>query len=272
MAERRYYWLKLKDDFFRQKPIKKLRLMDRGEIYTIVYLKMQLESLSNNGIIVFEGVGDSFSEELAFQIDEREEDVRATVEFLAKHGLLIQLSETENFLPQAVENTGSESSSARRMRELRERESSQSSFGASHCDARDKREEIRDKREDKTEDTGVSSCAEPETVSTPPVISLPLNDVTDYAVSQEQSQEWAGLYPAVDVIQQLRGMRGWLDANPQKRKTRRGIKKFINGWLSKEQDRGGSLRQSVKTTQNTSQARKSWAELAREMEAAKHDP
>lgn len=272
MAERRYYWLKLKDDFFRQKPIKKLRLMDRGEIYTIVYLKMQLESLSNNGIIVFEGVGDSFSEELAFQIDEREEDVRATVEFLAKHGLLIQLSETENFLPQAVENTGSESSSAIRMRELRERESSQSSFGASQCDAREKREDKRDKREDKREDTCVSSCVEPETVSTPPVITLPLNDGTEYFVTVEQSQEWAGLYPAVDVIQQLRGMRGWLDANPQKRKTRRGIKKFINGWLSKEQDRGGSLRQSAKTTQNTPQARKSWAELAREMEAAKHDP
>lgn len=104
------------------------------------------------------------------------------------------------------------------------------------------------------------------------MISLPLNDGTEYFVTVEQSQEWAGLYPAVDVIQQLRGMRGWLDANPQKRKTRRGIKKFINGWLSKEQDRGGSLRKSAKTTQNTSQARKSWAELAREMEVAKHDP
>lgn len=117
-----------------------------------------------------------------------------------------------------------------------------------------------------------ASCAEPETVSTPPVIVLPLNDGTEYFVTVEQSQEWAGLYPAVDVIQQLRGMRGWLDANPQKRKTKRGIKKFINGWLSKEQDRGGSLRQSAKTTQNIPQARKSWAELAREMEEAKRDP
>ncbi len=149
MAGRRYYWLKLKEDFFRQKPMKKLRTMERGEIYTIVYLKMQLESLSNNGIIVFEGVGDSFSEELAFQIDEREEDVRVTVEFLIRHGLLIQLSETENFLPQAVENTGSEGASARRMRELRGREVSQCSDNASHhasqCDAREKREDKREK-------------------------------------------------------------------------------------------------------------------------------
>ena len=127
--------------------------MERGEIYTIVYLKMQLESLRSNGIIVFDGVGDSFPEELALQIDEREEDVRVTVEFLVKHGLLIQLSETENFLPQAVENTGSETSSARRMRELRAREASQFSDDASQCDAREKREEKREKIEDKRECT-----------------------------------------------------------------------------------------------------------------------
>lgn len=80
-------------------------------------------------------------------------------------------------------------------------------------------------------------CAEQS--STPPVIELPLNDGTMYPISQEQCQEWAGLYPAVDVIQQLRQMRGWLDSNPQKRKTKRGIKAFCTRWLCKEQDKGG---------------------------------
>lgn len=80
---------------------------------------------------------------------------------------------------------------------------------------------------------------EPEPDSTPPVICLPLNDGSDYAVTEEQCQEWAGLYPAVDVIQQLRKMKGWLDAHPKRRKTKRGIKAFIVNWLSKEQDRGG---------------------------------
>ena len=32
-------------------------------------------------------------------------------------------------------------------------------------------------------------------------------------------------------------MKGWCDSNPTKRKTRRGIKRFVNAWLSKEQDR-----------------------------------
>lgn len=85
--------------------------------------------------------------------------------------------------------------------------------------------------------------AEPQAASTPPAISLPLNDGTEYSVTVEQCQEWAGLYPAVDVIQQLRNMRGWLDANPAKRKTKRGINAFIVRWLAKEQDKGGSAAQ-----------------------------
>ncbi len=74
--------------------------------------------------------------------------------------------------------------------------------------------------------------------SSPPAILLPLNDGSDYPISGEQCQEWTSLYPAVDVMQQLRNMKGWLDSNPAKRKTRRGIKAFINRWLAQEQDKG----------------------------------
>ncbi len=72
----------------------------------------------------------------------------------------------------------------------------------------------------------------------PPVIGLPLNDGTEYGVTEEQCQEWAELYPAVDVLQELRKMRGWLDSNKARRKTKRGISRFITNWLAREQDRG----------------------------------
>lgn len=74
----------------------------------------------------------------------------------------------------------------------------------------------------------------------PPVILFTLNDGTEYPVSQGQCREWEGLYPAVDVMQQLRSMKGWLDANPKRRKTKNGITRFVNGWLAKEQNRGGT--------------------------------
>ena len=106
-------------------------------------------------------------------------------------------------------------------------------------------------------------CAEPQAASTPPAILLPLNNGTDYPVSVEQCHEWAGLYPAVDVMQQLRAMKGWLDANPKKRKTRGGILRFINSWLAKEQDRGGARYSKPQEKPR----RKSWAELAVEMDA-----
>lgn len=79
---------------------------------------------------------------------------------------------------------------------------------------------------------------EPEpTPDRKPEISLPLNDNTEYPIYQEQIDEWTKLYPSVDIIQALRNMRGWLDANPKNRKTKNGIKRFVNGWLSREQDR-----------------------------------
>jgi hypothetical protein len=71
------------------------------------------------------------------------------------------------------------------------------------------------------------------------LITLTLNDKSEYPIYKEQAEEWADLYPAVDVIQQLRNMRGWLASNPGKRKTKTGILRFINNWLAKEQNHSG---------------------------------
>lgn len=75
----------------------------------------------------------------------------------------------------------------------------------------------------------------------PPVITLPLNTGIDYPVTREMIDKWQELYPAVDVLQQVRSMRGWLDANPVRRKTKNGIHRFINRWLADKQDQGGRL-------------------------------
>lgn len=87
-------------------------------------------------------------------------------------------------------------------------------------------------------------CAEPQAADAPPVISLPLNDGTFFDVSENDRAKWSQLYPNVDVLQQLRNMAGWCDANPTKRKTRGGAKRFITAWLAREQDRGGKAPQN----------------------------
>lgn len=83
------------------------------------------------------------------------------------------------------------------------------------------------------------SCPElVETTSEPALITLPLNDGSEWPVTTEMVTEWSSLYPAVDVMQELRKMRGWCLSKPKNRKTPRGVRAFITTWLSKEQDRG----------------------------------
>ena len=72
--------------------------------------------------------------------------------------------------------------------------------------------------------------------SPPPAAVLPLVDGSDFPITQKTVDELSGLYPAVDVYQQLRNMRGWLLANPKNRKTKAGIMRFVNSWLSREQN------------------------------------
>ena len=78
--------------------------------------------------------------------------------------------------------------------------------------------------------------------SPPPAVVLPLVDGTDFEISVETAAELSGLYPAVDVEQQLRSMRGWLLANPKNRKTKAGIMRFVNSWLSREQNSARSAK------------------------------
>ena len=76
-----------------------------------------------------------------------------------------------------------------------------------------------------------------EKPSSPVVITILLNDKSEYQITEDDVAAWKDLYQAVDIMQELRKMKGWADANPSKRKTRNGIKRFINSWLSKEQDK-----------------------------------
>lgn len=116
---KRYYWLKLKDDFFTNKRIKKLRSIAGGDTYTIIYLKMQLLSLKNEGKLYFDGVDESFADELSLELDEDVENVKITIQFLLKNGLLIEETRDEYVLPETKECIGSETDKAQMMRNLR---------------------------------------------------------------------------------------------------------------------------------------------------------
>lgn len=119
---KRYYWLKLKEDFFRDKVMKKMRKIAGGDTYVVIYLKMMLMSIQTGGELYFEGIENDFADELALALDEDEENIRVALGFLMRSGKLIEKSKSVYFMPEASEAIGSESSSAERVRKFREKQ------------------------------------------------------------------------------------------------------------------------------------------------------
>lgn len=72
------------------------------------------------------------------------------------------------------------------------------------------------------------------------VVEIPLTNHQNFLIFQKHIDEWQLLYPAVDVVQELRNIRGWNLSNPKKRKTKSGILNHINAWLSKVQNQSNS--------------------------------
>ena len=116
---KKYCWLKLKDNFFNQKEIKKLRKIAGGDTFTIIYLKMQLLSVKNGGILKFDGTETNLAEQLALEIDEDVDNIALTLSFLDSNKLIETLNDDTFLLPRAAENIGTESESAERVRRHR---------------------------------------------------------------------------------------------------------------------------------------------------------
>ncbi|HCJ6926320.1 TPA: helix-turn-helix domain-containing protein [Vibrio cholerae] len=85
----------------------------------------------------------------------------------------------------------------------------------------------------------VPSELETDKPAEPVLFRIPLNRKDTYhEVTQSDVNDLIFIYPAVDVMQQLREITHWNQIHPARRKTKNGIQSHIQRWLSKEQDRG----------------------------------
>lgn len=133
---KRYYWLKLNNTYFNQLEQKKMRRQEHGKDMQIIYLRMMLLSIDKGGFIYYQGVYDTIEEELAEEFSEDVELVRATLKYLSENNMMTLNENSDCFLPQAVECTGSESYSAERMRRMRKKSKvSQCDADVTACDA-----------------------------------------------------------------------------------------------------------------------------------------
>lgn len=71
-----------------------------------------------------------------------------------------------------------------------------------------------------------------------PVLVFPTVGVQghEWRLTRTQISAWAELYPSVDVEAETRKALAWVHAHPDRRKTAKGMPKFLVGWLSRAND------------------------------------
>lgn len=105
---KRFYWLKLQDNFFKNARIKKLRRIAGGDTYTIIYLKLMLLTTKTNGLYIYEGIENTIEEEIALKLDEKIDDVKILWQYLLSNQMVEEKDNGDVLLPEVSSNIGSE--------------------------------------------------------------------------------------------------------------------------------------------------------------------
>lgn len=120
---KKYYWMKLKEDFFDDDAIEWLEEQPKGKEYALFYLKLCLKSLKTNGVLI-RSVGTllvPYDTKKLAEITKTDFDtVVVAMELLKNIGLITILEGGEICLPRMEEMIGSETDKAVIMRKMRE--------------------------------------------------------------------------------------------------------------------------------------------------------
>lgn len=272
---KRYYWLKLPENFFDavdDDTISYIEEMEGGPAYVLFYLKLLCKALRTEGVLI-RYVGSRCipynDAALAKLTGTPVDTVHCAVKVLQDMGLIQRLSTGELFLTQMNEFIGSETDKAVAMRKSR----AKANLGEKgnnvtpllperYPDVTQSKsksiEKEKEKEVDKEKEKDIcSEPAEPPAELYADVEPIILNTGAEWRPTVEEYERYKRLYPAVDIMQAFRDMSGWCDANKPKRKTAAGVKRFVNSWLSRDQD---------------SASRKGYTAPAQQSQGGKPDP
>ena len=252
-----YYYLKLKEGFFDSEDMKLLQGMKDGYMYSDILLKLYLRSLRQEGRLMYRDIIPYTPDMIATITNHQVGTVEKAIRTLEQMGFIeildngaIYMTDIQNF----IGRSSSEADRKRKYRSVINAEKSRLLMDNSETfvgtdsgqvsgqmsdnrppEYRDKSIEIRDKNNINTfAQSSGGQTSEPEA----DVEALILNDGSEWRPTEALFAEYVRLYQNVDVKQQFNVMRSWCLSNPNKRKTKRGITRFVNSWLTREQDKG----------------------------------
>jgi len=246
---KRYYWLKLQSDFFTGEDIKVIRSQKNGAEYLIFWLQLLLKSITRvePGILRFkENI--PYDDKILASITETSEDVvRSAMKLFQELGMIIIAGNGDIWIECVKTMVGSETQWNRWKKEerynpkwLNETTSEDTGhFPAEIGQELDETGKIPielelelDKDKDNIASNGNDRSQQNDKIDFNFTTKL-WNNIADEDISM-----WGETYPACDIDIELRRMREWLLANPEKRKHR--YRRFITNWLTRSQDKGGT--------------------------------
>ena len=270
-SDKKYYWLRLQKDFFKRHDIRIVESMPNGKDYILFYLKVICESANHGGNLRFSETI-PYSEEMLATITNTNVDVvRNAIKIFQELNMIEVLDNGTYFMHEVQNMVGYETEWAIKKREYRKKVNAQNVLQSENNASKalkggqyednvlnvmtnkgqcpKKEDNVRQEKEKEIEkeieidinnniyNAQSDKITHEPTPTEPSIITITLNDKSEYPIYQSMIDEWNELYPNVDVLQELRKMKGWSNANPAKRKTKKGIQRFINAWLSREQDK-----------------------------------
>ena len=255
---KRYFWIKLKETFMTSDAVDFLMGQPDGANYVVLYQMLCLKTINTDGRLS-RRIG-----EIIIPYDEQKiardtkwfsvDTVRVALNLYKALGLVYQETDGSLVLTDHANLVGSETDYAEKNRRLR---SNQSILPTGHnvsenvstnvsdvvsenvstdidIDIRDKDIEDKDNNNSHKEGNSSIDIGAEKNSDFPQII---LNDGTYFIIPNDYYEKLKPLFPDVNIKKELRKMSAWCLSNPAKRKTRRGITRFINSWLSSEQDR-----------------------------------
>ena len=192
---KRYYWLKLKRDFFKRHDIQIIEAMPNGKDYVLFYLKLLVESVDHDGSLRFSDTIPYNEQMLSTITNTNIDTVRTAMKILEELQLIEVLDDQTIYMEETQKMVGSECWSAQRMRKLRQDDSKslprhivqKSDSDVTSCDVEKEIEKDIELEKDSTGDKAKRKRFTPPT----------LDEVSDYCKERGNNvdaQRWLDYY------------------------------------------------------------------------------
>lgn len=270
-------WIKIAVDMFENRKIKQLEAMPEGDALIVIWQKLLClaGSINDNGAVYLTQNMPYSEESLAAEFRKPLNTVRLALATFEKFNMIEvandiiyianweKYQEVDKLAVIKEQNRIRQKAYYERQKALEKEKNNVSlTLGITSSNAIDIDKDIEEDIDINNSITNINITNTCPLISLTPnekaVISLILNNKKYFNVYEEDIKHYQFLYPAVEILQELKFMCGWLESNPANRKTEKGIKSFITRWLSKKQNQAPKVSNNSRITEMLEELKSGW--------------